>query len=116
MIILQFDDSIVQASLNLNSFEVICEPESMIRRHLVRGYNEKIFFAETQGNTEKIQKLEFHQTKANSVIKNEIWTLTGSQLVAFEADGQNIGNDIEEEVVQSLFVMDNQSKIYMIQN
>ena len=55
MVILQFDDSIVQASLNSNTFEVICEPESMIRRHLVRGYNEKIFFAETQGNTEKIQ-------------------------------------------------------------
>lgn len=38
----------------------------MIRRHLVRGYNDKVFFAETSGsNTEKIYQLEFHPTQSN---------------------------------------------------
>lgn len=54
MLIIQFNDCIVEASLNNRTFKVICEPEAMIRRHLVRGYNEKIFFAETSGNAEKI--------------------------------------------------------------
>ena len=65
----------------------------MIRRHIVRGYNEKIFFAETLGNTEKIQQLEFHQSKPNTIVKKEVFTLAGSWLVALEIDAQNIGND-----------------------
>ena len=71
----------------------------MIRRHLVRGYNEKIFYAETLANTEKIQMLEWNQTKSNSINKKEVWTLAGSWLVAFEADGMNIANDADDEEV-----------------
>lgn len=65
MIILQFNDCIVQASLNKKIFKVICEPKAMLRRHLVRGYNEKVYFAESSGNTEKIYELEFHNSKAH---------------------------------------------------
>lgn len=54
MLIIQFNDSIVQASLNRNFFKLVCNPETMIRRHLVRGYNEKIFYAESSGNVDKI--------------------------------------------------------------
>ena len=68
----------------------------MIRRHIVRGYNEVIFFAETHGNSEKIQQLEFHQSMHNTIIKKEIFTLASSWLVALEIDAQNIGNDNED--------------------
>ena len=54
MFIVQFNDCIVQASLEKTQFKIICEPEAMVRRHLVRGYNEKVFFAESSGNAEKI--------------------------------------------------------------
>ena len=54
MFIVQFNDCIVQASLEKKQFKIICEPEAMVRRHLVRGYNEKVFFAESSGNAEKI--------------------------------------------------------------
>ena len=40
--------------MNKKQFKIICQPEAMVRRHLVRGYNEKIFYAETSGNAEKI--------------------------------------------------------------
>ena len=36
--------------------------------------------------------------------------------MAFEADGENIQNDLEEEVTQSLFIMDDQQKIFHIKN
>lgn len=45
----------------------------MVRRHLVRGYNEKIFYAETQGNAEKVYQLEFHTSKPNEINKKEIY-------------------------------------------
>ena len=73
MLIIQFDDCIVESSLNNRTFKVICSAEAMIRRHLVRGYNEKIFFAETSGNAEKIQMLEFHPSRHNKLKKRSIW-------------------------------------------
>ena len=45
----------------------------MVRRHLVRGYNEKVFFAESSGNAEKIKLLEFHPSKPDEIINKEIW-------------------------------------------
>lgn len=54
MFIIQLNDCIVKASLNKSKFEIISSPEQMVRRHMVRGYNEKIFFAESHGNAEKI--------------------------------------------------------------
>lgn len=69
MFIIQFDDCIVKASINEDIFKIVCKPEDMIRRHLIRGYNEKIFYAESQGNVDKIQKLEFHASKPDKITK-----------------------------------------------
>ena len=79
----------------------------MIRRHLVRGYNEKIFFAESSGNVDKIFQVEFHPSKANEITKHEIYQLAGGKLAVFEPDGECIENDLEHEgCIQSLFIMD----------
>ena len=73
MFIIQFDDCIVKASINEDIFKIVCKPEDMIRRHLIRGYNEKIFYAESQGNVDKILKLEFHASKPDKITKLEIF-------------------------------------------
>ena len=73
MLIVQYNDCIVQASLNKPLFKVICEPEAMLRRHMVRGYNELIFYAESSGNNEKIYQIEFHGVKTNEIIKKKIF-------------------------------------------
>ena len=98
MLIIQYNDCIVQASLNKKIFKVISEPEAMLRRHVVRGYNERVFYAETSGNAEKIYQIEFHGSQTNQITKKEIFQLAGSWLVAFENDQENIENDAEEEV------------------
>ena len=56
MLIIQFNDTILSASLNKNHYKIkfLTEPQAMIRRHLVRGYNEKVYFAESLGNAVKI--------------------------------------------------------------
>ena len=65
MLLIQFNDTIVQASLNKNFFELIAEPEQMLRRHLVRGYNEKVYYCESSGSVDKVCEIEFHPTKPN---------------------------------------------------
>ena len=116
MLIIQYNDTIVQASLNRNFFKMVCKPREMVRRHLVRGYNEVIYFAETTGKVDKISQIEFHPTKNNEILAKEIYQLPSAMLVAFEPDAENIGNDLEEEVAQSFFVMDYQQKIYFLKN
>ena len=92
----------------------------MLRRHHVRGYNEKIYYAESSGNSEKIQQIEFHNSKLNEITKKEIYQLAGSRLVAFESDYGHISNDLDEEAtenqLQSMYIMDDQQKIYHIKN
>ena len=73
MMIIQFNDCIVQTSFNKKIFKIISEPKAMVRRHLVRGYNEKIFFCESNSNAEKIYKIEFHISIANEITKKEIF-------------------------------------------
>ena len=90
IVIMQYNSCIVQLSLNKPIFKIICEPEAMVRRHMVRGYNEQVYFAESFGNAEKIYQIEFHPHLKNEIIKKEIFQLAGSWLVAFEADGENI--------------------------
>ena len=116
MLVIQYNDSIVQASLNWNFFKPICAPQNMVRRHLVRGYNEKIFYAETNGSVEKIFKLEFHPTKSNELIKKEIYQMSGGRIAALESDGECIQNDIKKTVTQSLYIMDDEQKIYLLRN
>ena len=80
----------------------------MVRRHLVRGYNETVYFAESSGKVDKIFQIEFHPTKSNEICTKEIYQLASGWLVAFEPDSENTANDLEEEVTQSFFVMDDQ--------
>ena len=73
MLLIQYNDTIVQASLNDNIFELIVEPEQMLRRHIVRGYNEKLYYCETSGNVDKVCEIEFHPTKPNQIKKEDIY-------------------------------------------
>ena len=66
----------------------------MIRLHQLRGYNEKVFYAETAGKAVKIQELGFHKSNPNEIIQKEIFQFAGSKLVALEIDGELTQNDI----------------------
>ena len=45
---------------------------AMLRRHLIRGYSDRVFYAETSGNAEKIFELGLHGSKPETVVKREI--------------------------------------------
>ena len=42
--------------------------------------------------------------------------MAGGKLVAFESDGENIQNDFNANAKQSIFIMDDSQKIYLLKN
>ena len=116
MVVIQYKGSIVAASLNTHRQEIICESGAMVRQHMVRGYKEKIFYCESHGSTQKITQVELDSETQNLIKKKELWQLNGSHIVAFELDSELIVDEREEEIKQRLFVMDDQQKIYVLEN
>ena len=115
---MQFNDIICTASLNeKRSWEEVCKAKDMVKRHLVRGYCEQVYYAETAGNAQKVFKLEQHSTKAGEITTKEVYQLPGSSIVAFETDSQNIQDDsASDNVKQSFFILDSAQKIHHIVN
>jgi hypothetical protein len=35
-------------------FREVCGAQAMLRRHLIRGYSDRVFYAESTGNAEKL--------------------------------------------------------------
>ena len=56
------------------------------------------------------------QSKESGIEKKEVYPLPEGHIAAIEADGENIQNDLNDSVTQSLFVMNDQQKIYLIRN
>ena len=74
IMVIQYNDSIATASLtDKHNFQEICGPQAMLRRHLIRGYHDRVFYAETTGNAEKLFQLNLHSTKPETVTKKEIF-------------------------------------------
>ena len=67
---MQYNCSIIAQSLNEDSqINLLCDTKCMIRRHLVRGYNDQVFFAESSGSTDKIYSVQMNPESPGTVIK-----------------------------------------------
>ena len=90
----------------------------MLRLHLIRGYTDRIFYAESTGNAEKIFKLNLHSNKPETVVKKEVFQLAGSWITALEPDCENIQNDTDTKVTvkESLYILDDKMKIYHLED
>merc|ERR1712060_521537 len=56
-LVMQFNDIIASSPLNETKeikWEQWCEKDIMVRRHLVRGHNEQLYFVENRGNSDII--------------------------------------------------------------
>ena len=51
-------------------------------------------------------QIEFHASEKNEVTLKDIFSLTGREIVAIEVDGENIQDDYDDIVKQSIFIMD----------
>ena len=78
--------------------EVICQPDAMVRRHMVRGFNEQVFYFESQDSADKIIQIKIDPESKDQFKIKEVWQLPGSRVVAFELDAENIQNDLKDEV------------------
>ena len=77
--IIQYNNSVASVSLanSKESFHWLNEQNVMVKRHLIRGYADQIFFAETIGGSDRIMKLELHEN-SDKVKKKEVYRLTNS--------------------------------------
>ena len=71
----------------------------MIRQQIVRGYNEKVFYAVTQGEIDKIMMISFNtgkketkQDKVNykTLNQTEVFNLREGRLIQFENDNEHV--------------------------
>ena len=119
--IIQYDDCIVRQGITNNHFEVLSQPGQMIKRQIIRGAQEKLFYAEKRGNSQKIYIIEYG-TEKEEIIKREVYQLTSGELCALEPDPAYLkpdysGGERTQDIVQSFYVLDdgqNLSKITSI--
>ena len=87
----------------------------MIKRDLLRGYNEKVFYAESRDGAEAIYRLKLSANLDEEVEKKEIHAMSGSRIVALEIDCENIQDDSEmdsrQDIKQALYILDDNEKI-----
>ena len=83
----------------------------MIKQRLVRGFNDKIFFAQSTGQEDRVYSLEFHPSKPRQLTRQPIYTLNGSKLVLLTTDFSNCQNDAIRKVRQSLFLLDDKQTV-----
>ena len=63
----------------------------MCKINMIRGYNDKIFFAEQFNNdTGKIVQLECLRSSQDTVKRTEILALNGGKVLDLDTDGQNV--------------------------
>ena len=55
---MQFNDKIIAQPLNGGTRQTLTGPETMVRRHLVRGYSNAVYFVERTDSGDQIRKLE----------------------------------------------------------
>ena len=60
----------------------------MVNRHLVRGYNDKVYFVKSTGSSDKIMRVEIDSKGRLS--SQEMFSLNNSMVMAIENDCENI--------------------------
>ena len=61
----------------------------MVRRFLTRGYNDHIYYAESNASSDKLIRISMDPDEPSSVIKQEVFSLPGTQIVAFDINCEN---------------------------
>ena len=118
---LQFEDRIVVTWLKdkkngtlSDDFQTISKPEDMIKLHMIRGRNEKIFYIESTNTGEKIMMLGFDETAEDSVEFKEVYNFTNNRVVLFALDNDSYSS--ASETSQAFYVVDEDQNIYHIAN
>ena len=93
---------------------MLCDKEELVRRYLVRGFQDRVFFAESKEGAEVIYRLKMSANLDEEVEKKEIYALSGCRIVAFEIDCENIQDDSDHErqdIRQALYILDDTERI-----
>ena len=61
----------------------------MIKRKMIRGFNDKIFYITKDGGSVVVNEIKHHPNMIGQVIEDQVFNLTDRTAVAFEVDSEN---------------------------
>ena len=94
--------------------EQLCKAAVMVNRHMIRGYNDQIYFTRQIGTSDKIVRIEIDAK--GRVSTQEMFSLNNSMIMAFETDCENVQDDSSRIVENLLFVVDDKQKVYHLKD
>ena len=80
----------------------------MVKRHLIRGNNEKLFFAETHHNGSKIFRIDTGKEYGRNGSIYEVFELKESTIIFFEPDNEIIEKNSKK---QAVFIVDDKMQM-----
>ena len=110
MLIIQYTDSIYANSLNIQNNQEdalklhhsvlpiwkMCSANKMAKFHLIRGYRDTIFYAETNNKFTELRALKMSKTNIRECVSKDVFQFSQGEIVAIEADCELIQDDTNQ--------------------
>ena len=85
-LITQYEHCITTASIKGDFFSELCTPKKMIKEFMIRGTDQKVYFAQKNDtNAYQIMKVNYHSKFANRIIVEQMYEFN-ERIVALECD------------------------------
>ena len=96
--ILQFTDRVcstwmVDEDKSVKDFTEESPPRTMIRLKMIRGNNDRVFYMETAGKSERIMQLEVNSEKVEELQRRIVYELYDAKVVSIATDCRNFQDD-----------------------
>ena len=120
-LIVQFTDRICETWLdnygNRNQdFKEISKAKEMNRITMVRGNNDRIFFIETIGDSEKVIQIEIDSDQKFVTHKKVVFDIYGPKTISLATDCLNFEDDRLKKCMQSFFILNANARMVRVSN
>ena len=110
--VVQFENCICTVQLNESRHWTIwSSEEKMVKRFLMHGYQDKVYFAERGNNRDLVFMLEQRKEK---VVKTEVYSLQGSSIVSISYDNQVMPAKGVASQKQAFYVLDDKKRVFYV--
>ena len=108
--VVQFENCICTVQLNESRHWTIwSSEEKMVKKCLIHGYQDKVYFAERGNNRDLVLMLE---QKNEKVVKTEVYSLQGSSIVSISYDNQVMPAKKGTSQKQAFYVLDDKMRVF----
>lgn len=88
----------------------------MIRLKMIRGNNDRVFFLETSGKSERVVQLDVNSEEQHGLNKKIIYELYDAKVVSIASDCRNFEDDRQSKCSQSFYILNEKGAVFKITN